>query len=145
MTADRDALVATLEAFPSRLAAAVQGAAGRPVPAGEWTPAQVVRHLIAVETEVHQARLADLATLPAPIWDWAEPRPWPGDPELTLDGLVARFAGLRAATIGTVVALDDDGWARTGTHSRLGVWDVAGLLRNVIAHDEEHLRGLDAG
>ena len=138
-------MLAALAAFPDRLVEAARGASTRATPPGEWGPAEVVRHLIAVETEVHQSRLADVATQDDPRWDWAEPGPWPGEPDLTLDALLARFAGLRAATIGTVVALDDDGWARTGTHSLLGVWDVEGLLANAVAHDEEHLRGFAAG
>jgi hypothetical protein len=139
---DRADLVVALTAFPGRLEAAARAAATRPTPAGEWGPAEVVRHLIACETDVHQARIADLATLDDARWDWAEPGPWPGEPELTLDALLELFASLRAATIATVAALDEAGWARTGTHSRLGVWDVAGLLANAVAHDEEHLRGL---
>jgi hypothetical protein len=139
------ALLAALAGFPDRLAEAARDASLRPTPPGEWDPTQVVRHLIAVETEVHQARLADLATRDDPRWDWAEPGPWAGEPDLTLDVMLTRFAGLRASTTGAVVALDDEGWARTGTHSRLGVWDVAGLLNNAVSHDDEHLRGLATG
>ena len=135
-------LLAALEAFPGRLTAAVQAVGARAVPPGEWTPSEVVRHLIAVETDVHQARLRDLASVPSPRWDWAEPGPWPGEPTLTAADLLARFGGLRDATVATVRALDDAGWRRTGTHSRLGVWDVAALLRNAVTHDEEHLAGL---
>jgi hypothetical protein len=142
--ADRAALLADLLAFPDRLrTAALVAVAGRPPPAaGEWGPAEVIRHLIAVEAEVHQARLEELATIDDPQWDWTEPGPWPGEPGLSVDELLDRFAGLRAATIRVAERLDDAGWARTGTHSRLGRWDVAGLLRNAITHDEEHLRGL---
>jgi hypothetical protein len=139
---DRAELIAALTAFPGRLEAAARAAATRPTPAGEWGPAEVLRHLIACEIEVHQARIADLAAHDDPRWDWAEPGPWPGEPELTPDGLLERFASLRATTVATVAGLDDAGWARTGTHSRLGVWDVAGLLANAVAHDEEHLAGL---
>lgn len=140
---DRAELLAALTAFPARLGDAAHAAVARPTPVGEWSPSQVVRHLIACEVEVHQARLADLATHEDPRWSWTEPGPWPGEPELTLDGLLGRFARLRAETTGTAVALDDAGWARTGTHATLGVWDVGGLLANAIAHDEEHLAGLD--
>ena len=142
-TSDREALFAELAAFPPRLrSAAWAAAAGPPPPDGEWGPNEIVRHLIAVEVDVHQARLEDLATLDDPRWDWTEPGPWPGEPSLTVDALLERFAGLRATTIETAQRLDDDGWARTGTHSRLGTWDVGGLLRNAIDHDAEHIRGL---
>ena len=138
----RAELLAELAGFPDRLASATRAAAGLPVPDGEWGPNEVARHLIAVETEVHQARLADLATQDAPVWAWAEPGPWPGEPDLTLDALLERFAGLRATTRATLDALDAAGWAQTGTHTRLGVWDVEALVRNAVEHDAEHLRGL---
>ena len=138
----RAELIASLAGFPDRLASAARTAAGRPVPEGEWSPDEVVRHLIAVETDVHQARLADLAAHDAPIWAWAEPGPWPGEPELSLEALLDRFAVLRAATRATLDPLDTAGWARTGTHTRLGVWDVEALVRNAVDHDAEHLRGL---
>lgn len=133
--------MAVLAAYPARLADAARAAAARPVsaPAGEWGPDEVVRHLIAVELDVHQSRLHDLATTEDPRWDWAEPGPWPGEPDLTLAQLLDRFAALRAATLAAVDALDDEVWSRTGSHSRLGRWDVEGLLRNAIGHDAEHL------
>lgn len=138
----RSTVIADLAAFPARLGEVARAAADHPVPAGEWDPAQVIRHLIAVEIDVHQSRLVDLATGDDPRWDWTEPGPWPGEPELSLEALLARFADLRRATLATVGALDEAGWARTGTHARLGVWDVAGLLTNAADHDAEHLTGL---
>ena len=138
----RAELLAALAAYPDRLADAARAVADRPVPDGEWTSEQVVRHLIAVEVEVHQARFADLADGASPTWDWAEPRPWPGDPELTLDQLLEGFAHLRTETIATLEGWDEAGWARAGRHSTYGPLDVAGLVRNAITHDEEHLRGL---
>jgi hypothetical protein len=138
------ALVAALAGFPERLAAAARTAADRPVPEGEWTPEQVVRHLVAVETGVHQARLRDLATIPDPRWDWVEPGPWAGEPNLGIEGVIGRFGTLRAATLATIDDLDEAGWARAGEHTTFGPLDVAGLLRNAIDHDEEHLRGLQA-
>jgi hypothetical protein len=138
----RDAVLAALQAFPSRLATAARESASRPVPSGEWGAEEVVRHLIACEIEVHQARLGDLYREAEPTWDWAEPGPWPGEPGLPLDALLDRFAALRAETLATVAALDEAGWARHGTHTTLGVFDVRALLANAADHDEEHLRGL---
>lgn len=139
--------IAALAGFPSRVAEAVRAAADRAardvVPAdGEWGPEEVVRHLIAVELEVHQVRLADLDRVAEPQWTWAEPGPWPGEPGLSIDALLARFAGARASTVDTVSAMDDAAWARSGVHASFGRLDVGGLVRNAIDHDEEHLRGL---
>ncbi len=140
--ASTQALIAALAGFPERLDIAARSAADRPTPDGEWTPEQVVRHLIAVETGVHQARLRDLATVAEPRWDWTEPGPWSDEPELGLGGVLARFAAHRATTLATIDALDEAGWARSGEHATFGTLDVAGLLRNAVDHDEEHLRGL---
>ena len=140
--ASTHALIAALAGFPERLDIAARSAADRPTPHGEWTPEQVVRHLIAVETGVHQARLRDLATVAEPRWGWTEPGPWSGEPELGLDGVLARFVAHRATTLATFDALDDAGWARSGEHTTFGTLDVAGLVRNAVDHDEEHLRGL---
>jgi hypothetical protein len=141
----RAALLERFGGFPERVGSAARVAARRPPIPGEWTPEQVVRHLIAVETVVHQARLVDVAIHDGPPWSWTEPGPWEGEPDLDLDGVLARFAELRAATVATVRALDEDGWRRAGTHATYGRLDVAGLLGLAIDHDEEHLRGLVAG
>lgn len=138
----RHALLASLAAVPDRVAVAALAAVTRPVPSGEWTAEQVVRHLVAVETEVHQARLRDLATQREPQWSWTEPGPWPGEPDLGLAGVLRRFGDLRAETMTVVKGLDEAGWARTGHHAALGRLDVAGVLRNAVDHDEEHLRAL---
>ena len=126
--------------FPGRVAAAARRASVIP---GEWTPEQVVRHLIAVEMVVHQARLVDVAVHDTPAWGWTEPGPWMGEPDLDLDGVLARFAELRAGTVATARALDTDGWGRSGKHATYGKLDVAGLLTLATDHDAEHLRGLE--
>jgi DinB superfamily len=144
----RAAVLAALEGFPGRLADAAARAearqvpAGRPALAGEWGVDEVVRHLIACEIDVHQARLADLDRDPAPVWHWTEPGPWPDEPDLGLQALLDRFAALRTTTLAAVAALDEAGWARSGTHTTLGIFDVRALLANAIDHDEQHLAGL---
>ena len=142
MTADREARIGRFAAFPGRLADAARASDSRPVAAGEWTTAEVVRHLIAVEGEVWLARLSELAAGGEPRWSWVEPAPSRQSPDATLDDLLAAFAGLRAGTVAFVRVLDDAGWARSGIHATLGRLDVGGLLRLAIEHDEEHLSGL---
>jgi len=132
-----------LAGYPARVAIAARAAATRPTPDGEWTPVEVVRHLIAVEVDVHQARLLAVAIGDGPRWDWTEPRPWPGEPDLDLEGVLERFAAMRATTVATLSALDADGWARTGIHATFGRLDVDGLVRLAIDHDDEHRRGLE--
>jgi hypothetical protein len=142
VTGERDGRLERLVGFPDVVAAAAQRADGRPTPAGEWTPEQVVRHLIAVDLEVHQRRLHDLGAEDEPTWSWQEPGPWPDEPTLGLDGVLERFAGVRTETVGMYQALDDAGWARAGQHVTFGRLDADGLLRLAVDHDEEHLGGL---
>jgi hypothetical protein len=141
----RDALTETFGGFPARFAAAARVAAGRSLPEGEWGPPEVARHLIAVEDVVWQSRLARLAAEDNPQWPWTEPGLAPGFDDVPLDNVLAAFGAARATTTATVLALDDAGWARSGTHDTYGVLDVEGLLRIAIEHDASHLEGLGVG
>ena len=131
-----------LAEVPDRLALAARAAADRPVPPGEWTPADVVRHLIAVEEEVWHGRLGQLADEDNPRWPWTEPDRWLGSPDASLDELVSAYAERRGTTIAILDGLDDAGWRRTGVHATFGVLDVAGLMDRAIDHDDEHIASL---
>ena len=139
-----DELVEAFAAFPARLAAAAKArvAEWRPFPEGEWGPIETVRHLIAVEQEVHRARLTQVATQEAPHWTWTEPGPAPGFDDASLLEVLTVFARRRAKNVATVRALDEASWERYGTHETYGRLDVAGLLRLAIDHDAEHLESL---
>jgi hypothetical protein len=128
-----------LAEVPQRLAVATRAAAEVPVLAGEWSPTEVVRHLIAVEEEVWHGRLRQLATEERPRWPWTEPDRWLGAPDASLEDLLLVYADRRGTTIMILDALDDDGWRRTGEHATYGVLDVAALMTKAIDHDEEHL------
>jgi hypothetical protein len=131
-----------LGAVPDRLRDAARAApAGGPGP-GEWTPVDVVRHLIAVEREVWHPRLAQLAAAAHPTWPWAEPDRWPGEAGASLERLLEVYRADRAATVATLTGLDEAGWARTGTHATFGVLDVAALMKRAIDHDDEHIASL---
>ena len=129
-----------LAEVPDRLADASRSATG-PVPVGEWSPSEVVRHLIAVEEEVWHGRLRQLAAQDNPRWPWTEPDHWLGAPDASLDELLAIYAERRGATVAMLDGLDDAGWARTGEHATYGTLDVAALMVRAIDHDEEHLAG----
>lgn len=147
--AGRLAVVARLGAVPARLAAvaraveASESEAGPP--AGEWSPRDVVAHLVAVEGVVWQARLDSLGPdREEPAWSWTEPPPLEDSSAATLDGALVLFSAGRALTLARLAALDDAGWARTGVHATYGRLDVAGLMRIAADHDDEHLDALEA-
>lgn len=143
MAVDRPALLDRLAAFPARLAAAAHMAPEPP--AGEWSVADVVRHLVAVEEEVWHARLDQLAAAAGsearPHWQHTEPPPRVlSDPGLAT--ALTTFRQRRAATVARLTALDESGWARTGSHDTYGLLDVEGLVRLAVDHDDEHLMSM---
>ncbi|MBA2381857.1 MAG: DinB family protein [Chloroflexi bacterium] len=137
----RRSLLDRLAAVPDRLAAAAGAASRAPSTPGEWTPSDIVRHMIAVELEVWQPRLAQLEAEDHPHWAWVEPDRWTGDPGASLPSLVNRYRAARGSTTDILSTLD---WSRTGTHATFGVLDVAGLMTRAIDHDEEHVASLAA-
>ncbi len=152
MTADVDqarrGLLARLAENPARIAAAARGVAAAEsrsgTPPGEWTPREVAAHLAAVEADVFQPRLDQLASEVAPVWAWTEPGPLDTPDTATLEGALETFADLRSGTLAHVTGLDEAGWSRTGTHATYGRLDVAGVLGVIVDHDDEHLRDLEA-
>ena len=107
-----------LAELPQRLAVATRAAAEVPVPAGEWTPAEVVRHLIAVEEEIWHGRLRQLATEERPRWPWTEPDRWLGAPDASLEDLLLVYADRRGTTLAILGELDDAGWGRPASTRR---------------------------
>jgi len=128
--------------FPDRLRELAVAAAGKPAHPGEWTTSEVVRHLIAVEDEVHVKRLRAVAVVEDPQWQWTEPGLAAGFDDADLSEVLEAFSTARAATVRLILALDEVAWARYGTHSTYGRVDVEGLLRLASDHDAEHLRGI---
>lgn len=140
--ADAAAVRDRLATFPSRLADAARAAPPEPPAPGEWTPTEIVRHLIAVEELVWHVRLRQLETEVHPQWQWVEPGQWLGAPGAGLDDVLATHARVRASTLAILDGLGPDGWARTGTHQTYGLLDVAGLMAVAADHDDEHLASL---
>jgi len=145
---DRRTLLKRLAASPGLIASVARQAATAESPGGarpgEWTVREVVAHLAAVETVVHQARLDQLAAGGTPEWAWTEPGPSDDPLVTTLEGALDLFAARRSGTVARVAALDETGWARYGIHATFGRLDVAGLLAVLLDHDDEHRAGLEA-
>ena len=129
----RDALLATFRDFPPRFAAAATAAESRAVPAGEWGPSEIGRHLIAVEREVWWTRFASIVEEDEPHWAWTEPGLEPGLEGVPLADILERYAVARARSVAILDAFDEAAWARTGVHATYGRLDVVGLLGIVTA------------
>jgi hypothetical protein len=142
--ADAAAVRDRLACFPKRLAAAARAAPQDRPALREWSPAEIVRHLIAVEEEVWHRRLRELETEEHPRWRWIEPGQWLGAPGAGLEAVLDVHADVRASTLAMLEELGPTGWTRTGTHDTFGVLDVAGLMTVAADHDDEHLATLTA-
>jgi hypothetical protein len=141
----RDALFEAFRDFPPRLAAAATAADGRPMPAGEWGPAEIARHLIAVEREVWWTRFASIIEEDEPHWAWTEPGLEPGLDGVPLAEILERFSSARARSVSILDGFDEAAWVRTGVHATYGRLDVVRLLGIVTNHDAEHLASLTEG
>jgi hypothetical protein len=140
--ASRTSVQVRLAAFPGVLADAARAAPQESPEPGEWTPIEIVRHLIAVEEEVWHRRIGQLRDEDHPRWRWVEPGQWLGTPAAGLEDVLAVHARVRSATLAMLDDLGPDVWARTGTHDTFGVLDVAGLMTVAADHDDEHLASL---
>lgn len=144
---ERQALLETLAGAPSRIEGAARHAAAteRSTSARPgWTAREVVAHLAAVEREVFQARLDQLAADESPTWAWVEPGPSASPEAATLKGALELFDRARSATLARIRELDDAAWRHAGVHATYGRLDVAGLLGVAADHDEEHRADLEA-
>jgi limonene-1,2-epoxide hydrolase len=142
MAVDRASIRDRLAHAPDR-AEEIASRASAPSP-GEWSAREVLLHLAAVDQEVWQPRLDSLARADGPVWSWVEPGLWSGPGDEIVEGALAAFRYERGATIARIDALDDEGWARHGVHATYGRLDIAGLLRVLADHDEEHLSQIAA-
>lgn len=141
--AGRGARLDEFATFPERLRAAVEAAAARPTSTDGWGPTEVVRHLLAVDTSIHQVRLRTLETEAEPRWRFTEPELGKTE-DAPLPTLLDAFAAARAETVARIRALDHDAWSRTAVHETFGRLDVDGLIGIAADHDAEHLHELAA-
>lgn len=149
MTEGRAELLDDLSTTPSALPAeppvgsTVGSPAGADPPGDGWSRTVVIGHLLHVEREVWAPRLEAMLTGAVPRWDLWEPDgvDWVGrygdaDPA----ELRTRFRDARRHTVVRLRGLDDEQWQRRAWHATFGDLDVAGLMRQALRHDREHLR-----
>lgn len=140
--------LAELQESAQRLVVAARSA---PVVVGEWPPTLVLGHLSQVDREVWLQRVEEMVEArhrgaASPSFSWWESAP--GSVEATfsehsLDDAALALAEARSALVGRLARLSDDDWAAIAHHDVFGVIDVVGLVREVLAHDREHLGGLE--
>lgn len=149
MTADCEPRpeLAALQRSLADLLAAAQAAAVQP---GLWSPAVILGHLSQVDDEVWSPRIVQMVDarhrgVSAPTFHWWESEPGTTEARfgsLTLAETSAELSRARGALVEQLAGLADDDWTAIAHHDTFGVVDVVGLVREILAHDHEHLDAL---
>ena len=137
---ERELSVARLTATPVLLREMTRDAgelAWRPPASGEWSIAEVVRHLVEGDRDTFLPRLRRMLADSRPVFD--KSRPAAGD-SADLATLLDAFADARRQAVTLLGGLDDAGWRREGVSPSRGPLTVGTYAATMDAHDTEHLR-----
>lgn len=117
---------------------------------GEW-PAQVVLgHVSQVDEQVWAPRIDQMCRALAegtqpPAFSWWEPdadATFVRFSEMTLEETSAQAMSARTALLSVVKDLTPEQWGATAIHEAFGTIDIAGLIIQILTHDEEHRASL---
>lgn len=138
---DTPLVVSSLGATPALLRALTADVsptqAWTPPKPGEWSIAEVVRHLVDGEDDTFLPRLTRMLAEIRPVF---ESRRAASREDTGLGALLDAFEAARRRSAGLLVSLDADGWRREGVSPSRGVLTVADYARTMAEHDTEHLR-----
>jgi hypothetical protein len=110
-----------------------------PADADEWTARQVAHHLADSEAMAY-IRLRRLIAEESPLIagydepEWARRLHY----DRPIASSVAVLAAVRAASLELLEALTEVEWARTGTHTDSGAYDIGDWLRIYAGHSHDH-------
>jgi HAD superfamily hydrolase (TIGR01549 family) len=110
----------------------------------EWSPIEIICHLLERETSVHRARLMRIQREQNPfITDPGSP-PHPREVEPCDEGYHAaeRFLSERTTTIGFLEQLSQSEWQRPARHSIFGPTTLLEMALFTAQHDRLHLKQL---
>ena len=117
---------------------------------GEW-PAQVVLgHVSQVDEQVWAPRIVQMCQALAdgaqpPSFPWWEPdadTTFARFSEMTLEEASAQAISARTALLTLVKDLTPEQWGASAVHEAFGTIDIAGLIIQILTHDEEHRASL---
>jgi uncharacterized damage-inducible protein DinB len=111
-----------------------QGA--RPPQPGQWSIAEVVRHLVDGDRDKLLPRLRRMLAESHPVFTPTAPATDPTD----LGTLVPVFVAAREQITTILGGLDEAGWRRDGVSPSRGILTVEAYARSTDKHDTEHLR-----
>jgi hypothetical protein len=141
---DRDPL-AVMEETRERLRELVAGrdseALAKRPSEGEWSPAEIVGHLVDVEV-VFGFRWRLTLTADRPSYPGYDEKLWGQLPRPPGDQLLAAWEAVRAYNLWLLRSIPPSDWERVGVHSEQGPETVDVMARKIAAHDLLHLNQL---
>jgi hypothetical protein len=112
-----------------------------PMAEGEWTPLQVVGHLLDVDI-VYGFRWRLILTEDRPSYPGYDEKAWSLLPRPDPGRLLDALEGLRAVNLAMLEGVDDAGRERLGVHDEQGEEQFNLALAKVAGHDLAHLNQL---
>lgn len=138
--------VAVLERTPGRIRELVAGREARalssPPAPGEWSPAQIVGHLLDVDV-VYGFRTRLALTADNPAFPGYDEKLWGDLPKPGCEELCRAFESLRAVNVWLLRSLGEAEWARVAVHEEQGPESVQVMVRKMAGHDLAHLNQLE--
>ncbi len=149
--AERDALIAKIEALPGQLEALVAGVSDerldRPYREGGWTSRQVVHHLADSHANaLIRARL--ILTEDHPVLRPYDQDAWAALPDAAKGPLAPSLEilrGLHRRWVELLRAVPEEAWSRPATHPQYGATSLEAQLKTYAGHGEKHLGHIRAG
>jgi hypothetical protein len=112
-----------------------------PMAEGEWSPLQVVGHLLDVDV-VYGFRWRLVLTQDRPSYPGYDEKAWSLLPRPDPDRLLDALEGLRAANLAVLEGVSDQDRERLGVHGEQGEEQFELMLIKVAGHDLAHLNQL---
>ncbi len=103
-----------------------------------WSMADVLRHLINVETRYYQ-RLRRVLVEERPYLPAILPDPTTYNRQVSPTELLAQFEAARLETLAFLRDVADEGWGRTAVHETQGEVTFQFLVQYLVDHDSQHL------
>jgi HAD superfamily hydrolase (TIGR01549 family) len=110
--------------------------------AGEWSPLEVLGHLLVTEREVYRPRLQTILSADTPVLAALAEAPAPTIPSGAERprALLELFVAERRATLDLLATLAPADWQRPAYHHRLGLTTLLAVADLIAQHDRQHLR-----
>jgi hypothetical protein len=148
-TAERQAMIAKIQALPARLEAITQRLSeaqlDRPGGEGDWTIRQVVHHL--ADSHLNSfIRLKLILTEEKPTLKPYNQEAWaelPDTKTLPIDSSLTLLKGLHERWVTLFKQIGEADWSRSGLHPEIGEVTPEDLLRIYTRHGDEHIEQIE--